>query len=135
VLLLLGSSVYYFVIPLMFTWSLGFFDPPEVKAIPFEAEAWKRADPIPKYRTVRSQMVDDLLKRRLLDRLSRAEVEELLGPAITDLSGFKSHFRRYHMAYRLGLQRDGGDLAFYDEYLAIRLDEQDRVVEYRDVPN
>jgi hypothetical protein len=122
-------------LPLRFMWALGAFDPPEVQPLPFESAAWKRADPIQRYRTVRSQMVDDILRRRLLDGLSRGEVEQLLGPPIEDLSGFKNHFRRYHLAYYLGLQRHGGALAFYDEFLAIHLDEQGRVAEYRDVRN
>jgi hypothetical protein len=137
-IILLCLFVRFVALPLIFAWQLGAFDPPEVQPRPFEAEAWKRADPIEplqRNRTVRSQMIDDLLRRKLLDGLSRAEVEQLLGPPLEDLSGFKSHFRRYHLAYRLGLQRDGGALAFYYEYLAIRLDEQGRVTEYRDVRN
>jgi hypothetical protein len=31
--------------------------------IPFESEAWRRADPIANHCTVRSQMIDDLLQR------------------------------------------------------------------------
>src|SRR5262245_52480580 len=48
-----------------------------VQQITFESEAWKRADPIERHRSVRSQMIDDLLVRYDLRQWPRSKVTEL----------------------------------------------------------
>ena len=105
-----------------------------VRPLPFDAEAWRRGEPIEGYRTVRSQMVDDLISSRRLAGLTRAEVEQLLGPPLHDVASAGVDSRRWHMAYRLGLERHGY-FSLDDEFLAIRLDETEKVVEYSTVVN
>jgi hypothetical protein len=107
--------------------------PLDFKPISFESQAWKRADPIEHYRTVRSQMVDDLLKRKLLDGLSRKEVEQLLGPPLADIAGVGLNASHWHMAYHLGMDRSS--YGFDSDFLVFRFDERDMVIEYRTVSN
>jgi hypothetical protein len=109
--------------------SFGVFDPPDVTPMPFESEAWKRADPIGNDRTVRSQMIDDLIGRRILDGLSLAEVDKLLGSPISDPERLGFDVFRWHCYYRIGLERQGS-WSFDTEYLAIQFDDQGRVAKY-----
>lgn len=114
--------------PAYILWSFGAFIPPDVILIPFESAAWQTAAPIGKRRTVRSQMVDDLVRRRLLDGLSRGEVEQLLGPPLPDVKRAGADASRWQMVYSVGLER-AGRWSLDDELLVIRFDEQGRVSE------
>jgi hypothetical protein len=118
-----------------FMWCLGVFDAPEVIALPFDSTAWQRADPIEKHRTIRSQMIVDLLRRKLLDGLTRPEVERLLGPPLTDMQKLGvDPSSRWHVAYYLGTERAGA-YSLDDEFLVIRFDHKAHVAEYRTVVN
>lgn len=98
--------------------------PHPVKPIAFEAPAWQRADRIEGHRTVRSQMIDDLLRRYNFRGWSEDEVIELLGPS----DRRPPTMRSVHIVYRLGAQR--GAWSLDDEYLYFRIDAQNRVTEF-----
>ena len=107
---------------------------PDVIPLPFESAAWKRADPIERHRTVRSQMVDDLLKKRLLYGMTRAEIKELLGLSEPNLDQSGVDASRWHMAYFLGMERAGA-FSLDDEFLVIRFDKDGRAIEVRTIVN
>ena len=107
---------------------------PDVRQIPFDSVAWKRADEIENHRTVRSQMVDQLIGSGRLDGLKQTEIENLLGPPLRDMNAAGVDGQRWNMAYYLGLERSGS-WSIDDEFLVIRFDAQGRVAEYRIVPN
>jgi len=91
----------------------------------FDSKGWKAnaLDGSPMWPT-RLRTVDDLLKRHLLDRLSREELESLLGP------GFHTnYFPDWDIAYRLGPERSF--IRIDSEWLVIRLDSSAAVKEYR----
>jgi len=90
---------------------------------PFDAMLWKQADPN-KHRTVRSEMVDDLLERYDFTGWSRAEIADLLGPSMAPPIG--SGFEQWDMIYLLGLER--GSYALDDEALGFKFDKAGRVV-------
>ena len=69
-------------------------------------------------------MVDDLLKRNLLNGRSRAQVEELLGPADNT-----PYFREWDLVYHLGPER--GLFGIDSEWLVVRFDSADRFAECR----
>ncbi len=124
------------LVPVWLLWTFGVFGPPDVTAMAFEPVAWQRADPIEKHRTVRSQMIDDLMRRKLLDGLSRAEVEQLLGPSLPDI---RQHLgvdpsHPWDTAYYLGIER-AGSFSLDDEFLVIRFDDKNHVAEYRTTVN
>jgi hypothetical protein len=86
--------------------------------VPFDDAKWRtRAlDQDPDWPT-RLRMVDDLISRKILDGLSRTQVEALLGPPENnDETG---------MIYRLGPQRGG--MRLDDEMLTIQFDDKGRV--------
>jgi hypothetical protein len=92
----------------------------------FEAKAWrdKSLDQNSKWPT-RLRMVDDLVAKRQLDGLTRAELLALLGPADqTD------KWRDWHLVYWLGPERSGL-FRIDSEWLVIRFDDADRVAAYR----
>ena len=77
-------------------------------------------------RTVRIQMVEDLLRRHNFLGWERAGVVELLGQPDSDPSWFDP---QYDAAYRLGRERGMPGVDF--EHLAFRFDGEDKVVAYR----
>jgi hypothetical protein len=91
----------------------------------FDSAVWKSSlsnsspgDP------VRLRMVDSLLRQRQLIGMSRSEIVSLLGaPPSTE------YFRDYDLVYWLGPER--GFISIDSEWLAIRLDPNDRVTEAR----
>jgi hypothetical protein len=99
--------------------------PPEVEQVSFDPIAWKRAEPIGSFRTVRSQMIDDLLRRYDFQGWTREEVIQLLGTPNT-VSGFT----QFDVVYVLGLER-GGAFSQDDEALGFKFDANGRVVNYR----
>ena len=125
--LLLGIAA----VPVSCLWTFGFFDSPEVGPVPFEVASWRRADPIARHRTVRSQMVDDLMRRKLLDGLPRSAVEQLLGPPNKGVQVGQGH---WDMIYHLGLERAGA-FSLDEEFLVIRFGDHGWVVEYRTTVN
>jgi hypothetical protein len=70
------------------------------------------------------RMVDDLMKRHLLDQRSRKDVESLLGPG----SRYRGVSRR-DLGYRLGPERSF--IRIDSEWLVIRLDSSAKMKEYR----
>ena len=75
-----------------------------IKQVPFEATAWKFADPVKERpRTVRSEMIADLLRRYQFTGWTRERVVELLGEPTSKWSGFE----QWDMIYMLGLERAG----------------------------
>lgn len=106
------------------------FDPPDIVPIAFDNAGLKAATPIANHRTMRSQMVDDLVARKLLDDLDCSQVEELLGPAVTD--GRYGLEPRWDWVYLVGLERLG-DLSLDLEFLVIRLSPVGKVAEYRNI--
>lgn len=99
-------------------------DPHPVMPIAIGATGWQKADPIEGHRTVRSQMIDDLLQRYNFRGWSADEVIELLG--LPDRH--PPSMRSVDMVYRLGFRPDAW--ALDDEYLYFRFDGQARVAEY-----
>ncbi len=106
----------------------------DVSPIQFEPTLWKQATSIGNFRTVRNQMVEDLILSKRLDGLPRVEVEQLLGPPLADHAAAGIDAKRWHLAYFLGLER-GGAFSLDDEFLVIRLDDEGRAIEYRTVVN
>jgi hypothetical protein len=76
---------------------------PEVEQRSFEAVTWKRADPIERHRTVRSQMIDDLLRHYNFQGWTRGQVTQLLGKPDT----MWSSFNQWDIIYVLGTERAG----------------------------
>jgi hypothetical protein len=100
----------------------------EVKQIRFEPVAWKRADPIDKHWTVRSQMIEDLLRRYDFKGWTRPEVEQLLGrPYQGDIS--TTAFSDWDMFYSLGMER-GGAFSLDQEVLAFKFDNNNKVIKW-----
>jgi len=99
----------------------------DVVRVPFDETAWRRAGDIGNYRTVRSQMIDDLLHKYDFRGWHRDSVTELLGKP--DCEAATLGFKKWHYAYRVGLER-GGSFSLDDEWLLFRFDAHDRVVEY-----
>jgi hypothetical protein len=84
--------------------------------LPFDSVAWKtRAADAGHQWPTRLRMVDDLLKQRRLDRLTREQVVELLGPVDQT-----ARWREWDLVYYLGPERS--PLAIDSEWLVIRLD-------------
>jgi len=105
----------------------------DVNPIPFEASAWKGAKAIDQHRTVRSQMVGDLLKHHKFTGWSRQQVVELLGEP-TPGEPAKMGFSQCDIVYVLGLERAGA-LSLDDEALGFKFDEHGRVSKYGVTPN
>jgi len=94
-------------------WSSG----RSIEAIPFNAERWRTSDPAEEDPPLRQRMVDDLLERGVLSRLTDDGVVELLGePNKTE------RFGEYDLVYHLGPSR--GLFPIDGEWLVIRLDGQ-----------
>jgi hypothetical protein len=103
---------------------------PEVKQVSFDSAAWQRADPIERSRTVRSQMIVDLLRTHNFQGWPRERVVQLLGtPDWTAGEAARAGFRQFDMVYRLGLER-GGSFSLDTEALGFNFDANGRVVKY-----
>lgn len=93
---------------------------------PFVASLWKQAAPThPCQRTIRSEMVDDLLNKYDFMGWTRTQVAGLLGSPSPPWSGFE----QWDMYYVLGLER-AGSYALDDEALGFNFDSADRVVKF-----
>lgn len=90
--------------------------------------AWRRAAPIEDYRTIRSAMVDDLLRRYSFRSWGPQQVIELLGEPDADPA--KVGFPGWDLAYFLGLER-GDSFSLDDEYLLFRFGASGEVAEFR----
>ncbi len=102
----------------------------QVWQVRFDPIAWKQADPESEteregYRTVRSRMINDLLRRHSFYGWSRQQVVDLLGQP----TGGSSGFQQWDMIYLLGAER-GGAFSLDDEALGFKFDAKDRVAEY-----
>lgn len=73
---------------------------------------------------IRQQMLDDLLDEHRLAGRSRADVVRLLGEPLRT-----GYFRDWDLVYWLGPER--GLMSVDSEWLVLRLDQEDRVMEYR----
>src|SRR5687767_4320901 len=95
-----------------------------VAEIRFDASQWKSAREIDNLRTVRSQMVDDLIATHDFRGWPRSKIEELLGqPELEAKYGWE-------FGYYLGIERAGA-FSLDNEYLVFRLTSDDRVSEFR----
>ena len=102
----------------------------DVKQIPFEASAWKSADPNhpskqDDNRTARSHMIKDLLRRYRFAGWKRQHVVELLGEPTEKWAGFE----QWDMIYVLGAERAGA-WSLDDEALGFKFDASGKVVKY-----
>ncbi len=103
----------------------------EVPQIPFDSIAWKqvtdpwKATQAEGYRTVRSKMIEDLLKRYKFDGWTREQVVDLLGQPNEPGDGFD----QWDMIYVLGLER-GGAFSLDWEALGFKFDTQGKVTNY-----
>jgi hypothetical protein len=109
---------------------LGCGSSDDVKQIPFEATAWKSADPNHAsqrdgYRTARSHMIRDLLRRYQFRGWTRQQIVELLGEPTGKWSGFQ----QWDMIYVLGAERAGA-WSLDDEALGFKFDASGKVVKY-----
>jgi len=92
------------------------------RPLAFDAARWRSEPATLDHSSVRLRMVDDLLDRSILARLTRGEVIQLLGdPEPTD------YFSDWDLVYVLGPER--GFISIDNEWLLIRLDDSERVVE------
>lgn len=107
-------------------WILESNAEPPVVQIPFEVEAWKRADPIDGFRTVRIQMIDDVQKRYNFSGWTRDEVTDLLGKPDWMPPAMRQNWQ---MAYLLGRERSSF-MALDNEFLVFRFDLQGNVISY-----
>jgi hypothetical protein len=98
----------------------------------FEALAWQEsARPAQLFMrdATRLRMIDDLLDRYDLVGMTRSRVTALLGEPEDGSGDDRYQFPGWDLAYYLGPER--GLLGLDSEWLAIRLDEDNRVSEYR----
>lgn len=94
---------------------------------PFDAQAWRGAVSAESANSawpLRLRMVDDLLERHPLQGMTRQQVVALLGEP-----GRTGSFRDWDMVYWLGPER--GFIRIDSEWLLLRLDAGEKVVEYR----
>ena len=106
-----------------------FFDGRDrVWQIAFDSAAWQRAAPIEHHRTVRSQMIEDLLRRHKFDGWTRHQVVELLGEPARGESA-KMGFPQWDTVYIFGVERQGV-WSLDDEALGFKFDGTDRVASY-----
>jgi hypothetical protein len=101
-----------------------------VKQVPFQAAAWNSADPghankQEDFRTARSHMIKDLLRRYKFTGWTRQQVVELLGQPTEKWSGFQ----QWDMIYVLGMER-AGSLSLDDEALGFKFDANARVAKH-----
>ena len=90
----------------------------------FDSSGWQDSARVFSQDPIRIRMVDDLLERHELDEMTRAEVVALLGePDKTP------YFREWDMVYWLGPER--GPMGIDSEWLVLRLDEHQQVIEHR----
>lgn len=91
---------------------------------PFDSAVWKEGLSKESTDPVRLRMIDDLLKKKPLVNMSRAEIVLLLGtPPKT------GYFHEYEFVYWLGPER--GFFSIDSEWLAIRFNSEDRVSDAR----
>jgi len=102
------------------------------KPIKFNSEDWQRSAPIENSRTVRSQMIPDILESYDFSGWSHEKVISLLGEpdAMPSTTGYTD----WHVAYTIGLERSNS-FSLDMEFLIFRLDAKDKVIEYRVVVN
>ncbi len=94
------------------------------KRLPFEQNAWKANPDSTEMDPIRLRMVDDLLAHHNFIGMSRAEIDDLLGPpAPTD------KFRDWDLVYWLGPER--GSLRIDSEWLVFKFDKENKVSAYR----
>jgi hypothetical protein len=93
-------------------------------SIQFESAKWKNKSLEESGHPIRIQMIDDLMKSRVLDGMSKAQVLHLLGEA--DNEGY---FKDWDMVYWLGPERS--PISIDSEWLVIRFDSEEKVLEYK----
>jgi hypothetical protein len=125
VLILIGIGALALLSPYLLLFGTPAYDSVReyVHRRPFDSVAWQDSKQVEGDDPVRIRMVDDLVKSRRLDHLSRAEVEKLLGaPTTTD------KFRDYDLVYWLGPER--GLMRIDSEWLVITFDEKGVLIKY-----
>jgi hypothetical protein len=96
-----------------------------VTQIPFDSPAWQLAEPIENYRTIRSQMIQDLLRQFDFSGWTREQIIELLGPPIPGEPSSLG-FSQWDIVYVLGIER-GGPYSLDDEALGFEFDGEEQV--------
>jgi hypothetical protein len=100
----------------------------DVRQIPFDSTAWQRATPIANHRTLRSQMIQDLVRRYKFEGWTRQQLVALLGEP-TSVKPANTAFAQWDAIYILGLERAGA-WSLDDEALGFKFDTADRVTKY-----
>jgi hypothetical protein len=100
-----------------------------VVPIEFDSEMWQEATPIGNSRTVRSRMVEDLLRHHNLVGRPRDEVVSILGPPDTGATLAEAS-NADAIVYYIGKERQGW-ASLDREYLLIEFAENDCVAECR----
>lgn len=88
----------------------------------FDSVAWKDQQMVSQ--GIRLKMADDLISRKFLQGRTKTEAVKILGEPLRT-----SYFRDWDMVYWLGPER--GFISIDSEWLVIRLDAHDRVIESR----
>lgn len=108
------------LLPLLSVGVYILFSGDSVDRMTFNADEWRRVGES----DIRQTMVDDYLQNHSPVGLTREEVIHQLGePPDTD------YFRDYDLVYRVGTAR--GPFAMDSEWLVLRLDDHDKVIEAR----
>jgi hypothetical protein len=94
----------------------------QVPGRPFDPVAWQ--DSVRVHQGVRLEMANRLVGCGKLEGMTRQHVIELLGKPSDE-----GYFREFDLVYWLGPER--GLISIDSEWLALRLGEDDRVIEYR----
>lgn len=89
-----------------------------IDKIAFDAEVWRSEGES----TIRQEMVDDFLHNHSPIGMTRQEVIDLLGE-----KSKTHHFPEYDLIYWVGIER--GPYAIDSEWLVLRLDDNDKVIE------
>jgi outer membrane protein assembly factor BamE (lipoprotein component of BamABCDE complex) len=96
------------------------------RKIPFDKEEWVKCEPLINGKTVRSQMIEDLMLNYHLSSMTKEKIIELLGKPIVPADKYTKE--EWDIIYYLGTERS--DFPLDDEYLVFRFDTEGRVTDY-----
>ncbi len=96
------------------------------RAIPFDADAWRKAEPGKRSVDIRYRMFRDLIRQLDEKRPHFDEVRELLGPPGTTNAKTRRWPVRLYLRYRLGHKRWGPMRVPFGSNVSLGFDEDDR---------